>query len=60
MEIEMNSNNELIKDEIKNYTMLQRIKAANKEPNPVLDYEIRQSEVILHSFGVNTDDLRFE
>ena len=44
--------------EIRNYTRLQRIKAASNEVNEVLEYEIRESEAVLHSLGINTDDLK--
>ena len=52
------NHDEVIAYEIRNYTRLQRIKAASREENPVLEYEIRESEAILHSLGVNTDDLK--
>ncbi|MBQ9360462.1 MAG: hypothetical protein IJT96_05445 [Lachnospiraceae bacterium] len=44
--------------EINNYSMLQRIKSANKEQeNPVLDYEIKVSAARLATLGVNVKDL---
>ena len=49
---------ELIANEISKYAMLLRIKADSKEKNPTLEYEIRVSEVLLHSLGVNTEDLK--
>ena len=49
---------ELLANEISKYTMLLRIKADSKEKNPTLEYEIRVSEVLLHSLGVNTEDLK--
>ena len=57
MEVNVNTC-EIISYEIQKYSMLQRIKAASKEENPVLDYEIRITEITLHSMGVNTDDLK--
>ena len=49
---------EMIVNTIEKYSMLQRIKAAGKEENPVLDYEIKVCEAQLHSLGVNTEDLK--
>ena len=48
---------ELSTTEIENYSRLQRIKQANKEENPVLDYEILVSKAKLESMGINLEDL---
>ena len=34
----------VVSEQVQKYTMLQRIKQANKEENPVLDYEIKAVE----------------
>ena len=48
---------ELTTNLINQYTMLQEIKAANKEDNPVLDYKIKATVAQLASLGVNVEDL---
>ncbi|MBQ7676822.1 MAG: hypothetical protein IJT32_01185 [Lachnospiraceae bacterium] len=48
---------ELSAAEIENYSRLQRIKQANKEENPVLDYEIIVSRAKLESMGINPESL---
>ena len=53
------NHDETIVNEIKIYTKLLRIKAKNQGvENSALEDEIRESEVILHTLGVNTDDLK--
>ena len=48
----MPDSSELIMQEIEKYGMLQRIKAASSEENPVLDYEIQLSEAKPESLGI--------
>ena len=51
---------ELIDRTIEYYKNLQLIKKTNTCENPVLDYEIKITEVKLEKFGINLKDLRFE
>ena len=49
---------EMIREEIDNYSRLQRIKDANGEQkNKQLDYEITVSAAKLQSYGVNLEKL---
>lgn len=42
---------EIVANEIDNYTRLLRIKKVNKEDNPVLNHEINISEIKLERYG---------
>lgn len=57
MEEEMSVTNELKVSLLETYTMLQEIKAASKEENPVLEYKLKKVTAQLNALDVNTTNL---